>query len=232
MATSIEDKARIERLEELLELTGAQASAILAASSNYITANNISTIHTQSGTNLGNVALMAGLIQPKVTGVFYVDLSVSYSSDTTAKACSISLVSDTAPGGALSSGGTLASAGVQGTGNVGGGFQVLTSDAAGTAANGLLYNAAPFTTAPIVQKVASQTTLAGLLTGSVAGTDGAGNMTFEAHGLMYNAIGTAFTKFSLAKTGAFALMFANTAAVAGIWTFQSVNFRIQELAIA
>lgn len=234
MATSIEDKDRIERLEELLEMIRASTGAVLSTTSNYIAANNISTIHSQTGTAGGNVALMAGLIKPKVTGVFYVDLSVSFSCDTTAKGCSISLVSDTSAAGALAAGAggaTIASAGIGGTGNVGGGFQVLTSDAAGTAANGIVYNAAPFTTAPIVQKVAKQTTLTGLLTASVAGTDGAGNQTFEAHGLMYDAIGTVYTKFPLANTVAFALMFTDTVTGAEVWTFESVDFRIQELAI-
>lgn len=227
MATSIEDRQRIERLEELLESVRAGSGAVLGAMSNSY-AINVNTVggtlpHTQTGTGTGAVVLAGIALPVRYSGVFYVSLDVDVST-TAAVAVTMALVTDTAAAGAITSTGTATAVGVSGVGAgmAGTGFVLGgTTDAAGTAANGLLYNGAPWTTAPITQATRNQTTTA------VSGS----TVNFTAHGIMYNANTSVKAKFSTANTVGFGWTLADTGGSGDVWTIKSINFSVFELPI-
>jgi hypothetical protein len=251
MTTSAEDKERILNLEGRLNELYARAALAptINASGNYWTMQNVTGIGTQTGTAAGAVAIASIVLIPQFTGLFRVDCHLDFSCNTTAIKPTVQLVSDTVAGATVlpvagAGGATVATNGWGGSqfrppgsltvlANFG---RILTSNAAGVAANGIIYNGAPFTTAPIIQKSSTQTSLTGLLT-----TNGSGNMHFSASGIMGNSIGAAaVTPFAINNglqpapysTVAFAVTFADTTTGAEVWTFGDLNFTVQELMIA
>lgn len=246
MATSTDDRLRIERLEELLASLQASGQQ-LQASGNYWAMNN-AVPNSQTATAAGATCLAAIALIPQYTGLFEVHASVSYSSSLTAIAHQWTCLSDTSVGGALSATANFVTNGWAGRNaqptwdaSINAGVpsgRVLNVDAAGTAASGILYNGAAFTTAPKIQKVQSAVTLTGLLTASVGAGDGAGQQQFEAHGIMGNTVATgAKTPFTVAapasiQTVAFGLLLSTiTTAGGSVFTIQSLDFYVRELQV-
>ena len=224
-------------MAELADVS-AKVNGLLIGTTNGWAMSNVSAIAAQTsqaggGASPTNAVPLAGIVLPVLaSGIFEVHMSLSFSGNTATKQCALSCVSDTIVGGTLQAGAggaTIATAGVGATGaSAAASGKVLTSSATGLAVDGLLYGAPaagiPFTNAQIVQKVAAQETLAAQLT-----TNGAGQMTFEAHGYFYNAIGTAKTRFTVGNTVAFGLLFEDITGGGNVWTFSSLDFTVKEL---
>jgi hypothetical protein len=190
--------------------------------------NWIQGVSTATGTQAAGAGIfVAGaLLKARTSGIFRLDVDVSYSNNTTADPVTVSLISDTAAAGAgaiLSSANKVAH-GVAGFGAFGTAAQVADWESVDTNAGAKLqFNAADWSTAPVTQKSDVNGTLTGLLT-----TNGSGTMKFSFHGLVYNAAptGTTKTPFTIGNACAFGLKFA---AAAGTITFGSVAMSIQEM---
>jgi hypothetical protein len=206
-------------LDEALQRS-VKATAI--AEGNWFSIGNGNTPSAQTTTNPGNVIIMAILLQPRLTGFFHVDVSVSYSSGTNGITNTWELITDTVAGGVITAGSATKSAvGYAGSGALVHDGEALSGSAAGTAVNGLLYNGAPWTTSPTVQKVSAIPTLTGLLAG--------GAQSFEAHGIVGQS-GTAKVPFLLANTVAFGI--ALSGGGSNVITIESLNFTVQEIPFA
>lgn len=168
-----------------------------------------------------NFFFAAMVLKPRMTGLFRVDIDVSFSTDTTAQPITMVFLTDTSASGTLASA-NKAAHGTSGIGAFGtNGFDGETIDT--NAGATLTYNGAGFSTAPATQKSAVTGSLTGLLT-----TNGSGTFSFEFNGIVGNAAPTGATKtpFTLGNTVAFAL---KATAAGGTITVSHVQMTVTEL---
>jgi hypothetical protein len=212
-------------------ITPAQMETALG---NWASIDRTISISNQTGTANGKVCLAAIVLSPKVSGIFDVDVNLTFSCNTTAIKCNVVMVTIPLIGAAavLTSGGTKAAAGIFGKYvDASTDAQILTSDAAGTAISGLLAGGVAITDA-----AAGGLTQFQLLTRSITGTlttDGAGCMDFTSAGLVHNAVAsTVKTPFSTTVANqrvVFGLQFQDLTTGAEVWHFDNLTFTVREV---
>jgi hypothetical protein len=211
-------------------ITPAQVETALG---NWACLDRTITISNQTGTANGKVCLAAIVMTPKVSGIFDVDCELTFSCNTTAIACNVVLVTIPLASAVLTSGGTKAASGIFGAyADASTDAQVLTSNAAGVSASGLLANGTAITDAATGAKTQFQglgSSLTGLLT-----TNGAGNMGFSSVGILHNAVGsTVKTPFTIGANQrvVFGLQFQDLTTGAEVWHFDNLSMTVKEMPI-
>lgn len=181
---------------------------------NWVQMVDVTSAATQA--NPASVFVAAVQLKARLSGIFRVDVDISYNSGTTADVITAALLSDTSAAGVIA-GANKAAHGVVGLGTFGtAGADAETMDGAGN----LTYNGAAWSTAPITQRTETAASLTGLLTAQASG-----QLKFSFHGIVHNANGTTKTPFTIGSTVAFGVKFSATNTL----TFANISMTAFEL---